>query len=81
MFKVTAVRDRIFIIVHKDSMSGMFFNETPIVVYGFIAVIGEDYNSSYTSYANIADEVSSSKELDKLAEEAKKEYFGKSDVN
>ena len=60
----------IFFIVKKDIVSGSFFKELPISVYGFLRVDGSSYINSTVAYRNIADEVTS-KDLDELAELAK----------
>lgn len=78
MFDIVRLKDELnlFFVVKKDcvSKSGNFFNQLPIVVYGFLSVDGSNYENSTVSYKNISDELRAD-ELEKVTELAKLRFW------
>ncbi len=59
----------IFLIIPKESKG------LPLIVHGMLMVHGRSYIDSYCSHLVISDELSMSKELARLEDEAETEYF------
>lgn len=80
-FVLDGITDRIFLIVTNDQLNetGNMYLSLPMIVYGLLKVDGPSFDKSYVSFMHISDDVSVSKELDSLSEEARRCVFSKND--